>query len=126
MSFKTDIEDALTELETELGAETFLWKETAEVPCVPNQLNRGTVVVMGGHEAIVGFTLTVRKSHFLSVDSTLQTVDSELVTMDNNMPHPVAGRHLTFRGKSYKILTATEDSSRAYYKLDLADKHSGR
>jgi hypothetical protein len=125
MSFKTDIESALTELETELGTETFTWKN-AEVPCVPNLLNRGTVVISGGHEAVIGFTLTVRKSNFLSVDSTLVTVDSELVTMDNNRPHPVTGRHLDFRGKSYKILTATEDSSRAYYKLDLADKHSGR
>lgn len=126
MSFQDDIADCLSELEVELGSETFTWVNTLEVECVPNLMARGTVVVSGGHEAVVGFTLVVRKSHFLSVDSTLITVDSELHTMDGSRPHPVTGRHLTFRGKQYKILTATEDPSRAYYKLDLADKHSGR
>lgn len=125
MSFKTDIAGALEELEETLGAETFTWKG-AEVPCVPNQLNRGTVIIIGGAERVISFTLVVRKAHFLSADSTLVTVDSELWTADSNMPHPVAGRDLEFRGKAYKILTATEDSSRAYYKLDLADKNSGR
>ena len=129
MSFKSDIEAGLEEIEEELAVagvkETFTWKG-AEVPCVPNLLNRGALVVSGGHEATVGFTLVVRKSNFLSVDTTLYTADTELFTMDNNKPHPVAGRSLDFRGKNYKILTATEDPSRAYYKLDLADRNSGR
>jgi FKBP-type peptidyl-prolyl cis-trans isomerase 2 len=125
MTFKSDIESAISFLEDELGSEAFTWKG-AEVPCVPNLMSRGTVLMIGGHEAEIGFTLVVRKANFLSADSSLTTVDSELVTMDNNMPHPVAGRHLVFRGKNYKILTATEDSSRAYYRLDLADKHSGK
>jgi hypothetical protein len=129
MSFRDDIAGGLEELEDELSfageVQTFTWKG-AEIPCVPNQLNRGTVVVSGGFEAVVGFTLNVRRSNFLSADDTLTTVDGELWSADANRPHPVAGRTLTFRGKSYKILTATEDSSRAYYKLDLADRHSGR
>lgn len=125
MSLRDDIAGALEELEDELGAETFTWKG-AEIPCVPNLLNRGAVVVSGGFEATVNFTLVVRKENFISADSTLVTVDSELYTMDSNKPHPVAGRTLTFRGKTYKILTATEDPSRAYYKLDLGDRNSGR
>lgn len=125
MSFKTDIAAALEELEDTLGTETFTWKG-AEVPCVPNQLNRGTLIIVGGAERTIDFTLVVRKAHFLSADSTIVTVDSDLWTADSNMPHPVAGKDLEFRGKAYRILTATEDSSRAYYKLDLADKHSGR
>jgi hypothetical protein len=129
MSFRTDISDALGELEDELAfageTQTFTWKR-AEIPCVPNQLNRGTVVVSGGAEAVVGFTLNVRRENFFSVDDTLTTVDGEAWTSDGNKPHPVAGRTLIFRGKTYKILTATEDSSRAYYKLDLADRNSGR
>jgi hypothetical protein len=125
MSLRDDIAGALEELEDELGAETFTWKG-AEIPCVPNLLNRGALVVSGGFEATVNFTLVVRKENFISADSTLVTVDSELYTMDSNKPHPVAGRTLTFRGKTYKILTATEDPSRAYYKLDLGDRNSGR
>lgn len=129
MSFRDDIAGVLEEFEDALAfggeVQTFTWKG-AEIPCVPDQLNRGAVVVSGGHELTVGFTLRVRRDNFQSADDTLTTVDSELVTMDSNVPHPVAGRTLTFRGKSYKILTATEDSSRAYYKLDLGDRNSGK
>ena len=130
MSFKTDIEEAIDALHDELtdadlGAPTFTWKNV-EVECVPNQLNKGVVVISGGAEMVIGFTLVVRRDNFRSADSTIITVDSELYTADDNLPHPVAGRELTFRGRNYRILTATEDSSRAYYKLDLANKHSGR
>lgn len=129
MSFQSDIADCLDELVTELtgtlGAPTFTWKGV-EVPCVPDESSRGTMAVSGGHEDIIALKIRVKRSHFRSVDTTLETVDSELITMDNNMPHPVAGRTTVFRGKDYKILTASEDSSRAFYKLELGDKHSGR
>ena len=130
MSFKTDIEEAIDTLHDELtdadlGAPTFTWKNV-EVECVPNQLNKGVEIGAGGAEMTIGFTLVVKRNNFLSADDTIQTVDSELITSDNGRPHPVRGMSLIFRGRSYKILMATEDSSRAYYKLDLANKHSGR
>jgi hypothetical protein len=124
-----EIADALTELETDCGdsdgAQAFTWK-TAEIPCVPDTLLRGTEVVIGGKEWTVQFSLTVRKSHFLSADSSLITVDSDQWTGDDVKPHPIAGRKLTFRGKVYRILSVSEDPTRAYAKLNLADSNSGR
>ena len=129
MSFKSDIEAGLEEIEEELSVagvkETFTWKG-AEVPCVPDQLEAGTILESGGKAWEINFRLRVRKSHFLTVDTTLVTADSELYTMDNNRPHPVAGRRMIFRGRDFKIHRAGEDSSRAYYTIVLISPHSGR
>jgi hypothetical protein len=130
MSFKTDIEGALDELQGEIASTanpaTFTWRDTVEVPCVPGLAMRASIVSPGGHEAVIQFALNVKFSEFRSVDSTIITVDSELYTMDEDRPHPVMGRHLIYNGKTYKILSAGRDASGAYYKLELGDKNSGR
>jgi hypothetical protein len=125
-----EIRSALLEIEEDLynavdGYETFTWKG-ASIRCVPNFMNRGSVVVQGGHEHMVQYTLFVRREHFLTADSTLHTVDSELYTADNETPVPVAGKFLDHRGKTFRIVFAGVDGANAYFKLDLADKHSGQ
>ena len=111
---------ALKHLERLTGDQTFTWKG-AEVLCVPSSLRAGQAIQVGGFEREITLTLIVRKEHFLTADSTLVTVDSELWTVDSDMPHPVAGKKLTFRGKTYRILSAKESAPRSHYELDLGD-----
>ena len=108
------------ELERLSGNQTFTWKGK-EVVCVPDTLNIGSTVIEGGFEREVTCTLYVRRSHFLTIDSTLVTIDSDLYTIDNDTPTPVAGRKLTFRGKVYRIARAGENGARSHFVLTLVD-----
>lgn len=128
MSFKTDIEDAIDELEIDLRHEdgslpSFIWKG-ATIPCVPSSLEAGNEISVGGKSDVVSFTLHVRRIQFLTADSTIVTVDSELITADNMTPTPVVGKTLTFRGKVRRILHAAEDSSKAYFKLQIGSANA--
>lgn len=124
MSIKSEIEDGLAELRADLLDSTgdlrpeFLWKG-ATVPCVPNMADAGSELTIGGFEGTLACVLHVITSEFLTVDTTLITSDSEMFTSDNDTPTPVAGRKLTFRGKSYRIVLASMDASQAYFKLVL-------
>lgn len=113
-----NIISGLRELQRITGDETFTWKN-AEVPCVARTLNATNGWETG--PLVDGSTLRlyVLKENFLTVDSTLVTVDSELFTADSDMPHPVAGRKLTFRGKEWRISAAREAGTRSHYELDL-------
>ncbi len=102
------------------GQQTFTWKG-AEVYCTPSGLRYGTTLTLGGFEYAVQLTLFVRKDHFLTVDTTLVTVDSILYTTDNDMVVPVTGRKCTFRGKVYRIIGCRESGPRSHFELDLAD-----
>lgn len=132
MAIRDEINDAIEEMQadnTDLdeGAQKFLWWNDVEIECIPSSLERGLSVVFGGKEVIVRLSIYVLRSHFLSADSTLFTVDDTLqYTGDDNKPHPISGRKLTFRGKEYRIFTVTEDPSRSYYKAMLVDWNSGR
>jgi hypothetical protein len=115
-----DLTLGLQDLEWVMGTPTFTWKG-AEVDCVPSSLRYGTVLSVGGFEYSVQLTLYVRKSHWLTVDTTLVTVDSILYTSDNDMVVPVTGRKCTFRGKVYRVVGCRESGPRSHYELDLAD-----
>lgn len=104
----------------------FTWRGTVEVKCIPNMALRGSVVVIGGQEVTVQFSLNVLAEYFLTVDTTLITVDTTLYTVDNELPRPVSGMFLKFRGKDYRVLSAALDPTGVYYSLILGDKHSGR
>lgn len=129
MSIRSEIEGALEFLETELiedgAAPSFTWKG-ATVPCVPSGLEAGLVVEIGGKEYTVRLRLAVRKKNFLTADSTLVTIDSDLYTADSAVPQPVAGKTLVFRSKTYRIATAKESPARSHYILTLVDSNSGR
>lgn len=106
-------------------AKTFTWKNV-EVPCVPNTATKGIALVSGGKEWTISFSLIVRWENFFTVDTTLLTIDSDLTTIDNAMRRPVAGMRLVYFGRTYQIVSVSEDPSRAYYTLNLADPNSGR
>ena len=120
MNIATATTTALDRLGALLQDQTFTWRG-AEIPCVPNGASVGTTVEVGGYQETVALVLYVKRDRFLTMDSTLVTMDSNLFTMDNDKPKPVSGRKLTFNGREYRILTAREDGSRAYYTLNLAD-----
>jgi hypothetical protein len=96
----------------------FTWK-TAFIPCVPNMAEAGNAIVVGGKEETVSCILNVSLEHFLTADSTLVTVDSTLWTTDSDVPVPITGKKVVFRGKSYRVLTSAIDASNAYVKLVL-------
>lgn len=123
--FKREIQRALEEIEGIVGDNTFTWK-SIEIPCTPSTLQRGVVIDIGGNPEEISLTLIVRRSHFLTADSTLVTVDSDLYTTDNDTPVPVARRTVIFRGATYRILSAKESAPQSHLELHLADPHSGR
>ncbi len=112
--------EALKHIEGVIGSQTFTWKGV-EVLCVPSGLRAGQSIEVGGFMREIQFTLIVRREHFITADSTLITVDSVLFTADSDMPHPVAGKKIVFRGKDYRILAAREAAPRSHYELDLGD-----
>jgi hypothetical protein len=113
----------LTRLRGQLNSPTFTWKERA-VPCVPNTLGIGSVVASGGYEMTIGLTLFVDREEFLSVDTTLHTVDSELMTVDDDRPTPVTGKTLVYVGATYRIARTTFSPCGTFIVLMLADKNA--
>ena len=89
------------------GSPTFLWKG-ATVPCVMNTFAKGTVLEEGGYQIEVDAKIFVKKTEFLTVDSTLVIIDSEIFTTDSQKPTPVAGKTLTAGGKRYKIVRTAD------------------
>src|SRR5437764_6178701 len=102
-ALKNALARGLTRLETLSGSQTFTW-HGAEVPCVPSSLARGITIEIGGNPIEISLTLFVRRSNFLTADSTLITMDTDIYTSDSDLPTPLAGMSLVFRGKSYLIL----------------------
>jgi len=117
-----DLVAGLAELEELTGSETFTWKEAA-VLCVARTLTATNAWEVGSLADNSTVRLYVRREVFLTVDSTLVTIDSELWTADNDMPHPVAGKTLVFRGKTWRINSAREAGTRSHYELDLSDSN---
>ena len=100
----------------------FTWRGV-EVACIPSSVARGVELDTEGNALTIDLRLIVRRAVFLTADSTLVTVDSDLYTADNATPVPVAGRTLTFRGAEYRILSARESGPLSHFELTLA--HSG-
>lgn len=144
-----DIVRDLARTEIELGggtADTFTWK-TKEVPCAASSVRRGLELELGGNYLTVSLTLFVRRHQFLTADNTLITIDSNLYTVDNenvsiddssinasyqpitldsDLPIPVAGRTLVFRGQTLRIIAAREVAPRSHFELTLAEAGSNR
>lgn len=120
MSLADELLRPLTELEDDLDNSMFTWKG-AQVPCVPGALSRGTTLETGGFAVDIDMILIVRWDQFLSVDSTLVTIDSDLFTMDNDKPQPVAGKFLLYEGRKYIIVSAQRAATKSHVELTLKD-----
>lgn len=93
-------------------------------PAVPGTLDEALNLIPGGYEKNVRFILRVRRSHFLTVDSTEITVDSMTLTADNMTPLPRPTKIVQFRGRTLRIDSAGEDGARSYVRLVLVDKNA--
>ena len=126
MLLRDEQEQDLAEIERDLRVEaqsegqTFTWRGKA-VPCSPSGLGKTIEIDARGNAIAVSLRLVVRRSHFLTADSTLVTVDSQLFTADNDMLTPVSGYSLAFRGRQYQVITARESANQSYFCLTLAD-----
>ncbi len=120
MSIADFTRSALSGLRADLDSPTFTWRE-ASVPCVPNTLGIGSIVSDGGYEMTVSLTLFVDRTEFLSVDSTLVSIDSELYTMDDDRPTPVTGKVITHQGTERRIAKTMQTADGACIILMCAD-----
>ena len=114
---------SLTRLRGLLESPTFGWRGV-DVPCVPNTLGVGSIVADGGYEMTVSLTLYVDRREFISADSTLITIDSELYTMDNDRPTPVTGKVVTYQGAQRRIARTMQTADGACIVLMLADANA--
>lgn len=131
MLLKDEITGDLRRIEREIrvsrtdSTQVFTWK-SALIPCVPTTLGRGVQIDAFGNVIQIDLTLIVRCNEFLTADSTLVSVDSELYTVDNDRAVPITGYTLTFRGKLYRIISAKEDPLRSHFSISLADPASNQ
>lgn len=123
MSIATLTKAALTRLRGDLDSPVFTWKG-AEIPCVPNMLGVGSIVAAGGYEMTTGLSLYVDRAEFLTVDSTLVSVDSELCTSDSNVPTPMSGKTVVYQGATYRIGTARFSPCGTFLVLLMGDKNA--
>ena len=101
----------------------FTWN-AVEIDCIPMMADSGALIVIGGIEATFTCALIVRIRDFLSADSTLVTVDSDIYTMDAGVPVPLVGKLVTFRQKSQRIIMTSIDASSAFLKITLGNPNS--
>jgi hypothetical protein len=98
----------------------FVWRGV-EVQCVPTSESRGNTLEIGGFVELVTLSLYVDRSAFVASDPTLVVVDDEIFTAEASQVVPVAGKKLTFKGRSYRILTARESAVGSHILLNLGD-----
>lgn len=105
-------------LQNSLGNPFFLWNGE-QVPCIPATVVDDIVPDIGGYRDNVTVRLVIRFSDWLSVDSNLVTVDSTIYMVDSGKRRPLVGHTLMFRGKTYRVSSATTDSSEGFCRVDL-------
>ena len=123
MSIADFTRGALAGLRADLESPTFTWRN-ASVPCVPNTLGIGSIVSDGGYEMTVSLTLFVDRDEFLSADSTLVSVDSELFTADNGQRTPVTGKTIIYLGATRRIAKTMQTADGACIILMCADANA--
>lgn len=88
-------------LEVDLGSPVFTYAGVNYL-CIPNTLSKGTVLVLGGKEYIIAFTLNARQSLFSTVK-------------------PQQGHQLTYLTKAYRIVSVESDGSGVNYSIHVED-----
>lgn len=126
MSLRRDAMSTLRDAERDSGNEHFTWKGV-QIPCTASSENRTTVVDSQGNAAEVDFTLFVRINYLLTADSTLFTADDTIWEASNDgKPVPFAGRQITFRGRTYRVIQCKLAGFRSHYALALADPNTAQ
>lgn len=119
MSFKSEIESALEEIEGDLPEMTLTLPQGAVIPCVPSMEDMSSEIAIGAQIEGNVVVVRVRKSWFITSDLTTITSDSTVLLSDNDTPRLRSGKTPVFRGKTYRVLKSQEDPSGAYFKVFL-------
>ena len=131
-TLREEIVDALEFLENENLDESGETKKLilpsgAELPCIPSREEVGYEIQIGPQIRTVTVSVKVRKSHFVTADNTIITVDSDIILADNSTPRPRAGegnyRRVGFRGTiNLRVLRVDEDSTGAFFVILMGEK----
>lgn len=130
MSFRSEIEDTLTEIAGVEGEDdsgvirnVLITSTGRELPWIPNMEGVSSEIQIGPHVEVIQASGNILKRYFVTADTTEVTADSEVILADNSTARPRPGGTATraagFRGKTYRVLKVWEDTSGAYFKIIL-------
>ncbi len=116
-------------LNTALGAPVLYWRGVP-ISCVPGSLTDLNSVVMGGFTDGLVARLIVTDADWNAADQTnflllesgsyLQLESLSKIILSLGTTTPIVGRTVTYQGRTLRIVSATQDSSDCFYRIDLA------
>jgi len=116
-------------LNTALGAPVLYWRGVP-ISCVPGSLTDINSVVMGGFTDGLVARLIVTDADWNAADQTnflliesgsyLQLESLSKIILSLGTTTPIVGRTVTYLGRTLRIVSATQDSSDCFYRIDLA------
>jgi len=116
-------------LNTALGAPVLYWRGVP-ISCVPGSLTDLNSVVMGGFTDGLVARLIVTDADWNAADqinflllesgSYLQLESLSKIILSLGTTTPIVGRTVTYLGRTLRIVSATQDSSDCFYRIDLA------
>ena len=129
----TPINSALAQglglLNSALGAPVLYWRGVP-ISCVPGSLTDLNSVVMGGFTDGLVARLIVTDADWNAADQTQSVLmeSGSFLLLENlsrialslGTTTPIVGRTVTYLGRTLRIVSATQDSSDCFYRIDLA------
>ena len=116
-------------LNTALGAPVLYWRGVP-ISYVPGSLTDLNSVVMGGFTDGLVARLIVTDADWNAADQTnflllesgsyLQLESLSKIILSLGTTTPIVGRTVTYQGRTLRIVSATQDSSDCFYRIDLA------
>ena len=116
-------------LNSALGAPVLYWRGVP-ISCVPGSLTDLNSVVMGGFTDGLVARLIVADADWNAADqinflllesgSYLQLESLSKIILSLGTTTPIVGRTVTYLGRTLRIVSATQDSSDCFYRIDLA------
>lgn len=116
-------------LNSALGAPALYWRGVP-ISCVPGSLTDLNSVVMGGFTDGLVARLIVTDADWNAADQTnflllesgsyLQLESLSKIILSLGTTTPIVGRTVTYLGRTLRIVSATQDSSDCFYRIDLA------
>ena len=116
-------------LNSALGTPVLYWRGVP-ISCVPGSLTDLNSVVMGGFTDGLVARLIVTDADWNAADQTnflllesgsyLQLESLSKIILSLGTTTPIVGRTVTYLGRTLRIVSATQDSSDCFYRIDLA------
>ena len=116
-------------LNSALGAPVLYWRGVP-ISCVPGSLTDLNSVVMGGFTDGLVARLIVTDADWNAADQTnflllesgsyLQLESLSKIILSLGTTTPIVGRTVIYLGRTLRIVSATQDSSDCFYRIDLA------